>query len=566
MFSASSRMGNYELYDGATCPKKFFEQFNITCLFEGWTDEDNKASICLKAFLKGKALIAYDTAWAAQKRTLEDFCTAIVAACDKPIEAKMAKFTERKQKHGESLSKYSQELSLLLQEAMPTLGLIERQSIVRSQLITNAPNNIKEMLKLSATLGGDAFNKYVNQCDDISSSNVHASTLIKDEPIDSNYMNSNGRFNNSNNRNNNSYTNRNAYSYNRSPISNGSHSSNYFDGQCHACDQRGHRLVDCPQRAAEVKNSLRSNSSRRGSYSNSNNTNQFRNGPSNNQQNGGYRPNYKYSPNNQSSHVNQATANNNNLDAMDINQDHLSIDQGFPWFNNAENNMLNMEINSNETKLLRITIELKLFGVISIYPHTLLDCGSNYSFLSPTMLTDDDWKVLNKFDCEIIRQQFKINGAVGQSMMSTCKIVKANVKIGSWKGEWSFVVSSMVTKHQCLLGRDFFQAHGMIIDHGKDVLKVKDHEIHISQLEARPSRDYNNEISALEERLAQLQILKVRNPVASATAQPQIELENDQVGSLNDENEALLFNMVQPDNSGKAPQKITAETYVVDAD
>lgn len=219
MFAASSRMGNYELYDGTSCPKKFFEQFNIQCSFEGWTDDDSKASICLKAFLKGKALIAYETAWTANKRNLADFSIAIIAACDKPIEAKMAKFTERKQKQGESLSKHSQELNVLLQEAMPTLGLIERQSIVRSQLITNAPKSIKEMLKLSATLGGEAFNKYVNQCDDITTVNAYAGAMIKEEPIDSNYMNTANRSNNFNNRYTNSYTNKSSYSNNRSPIS-----------------------------------------------------------------------------------------------------------------------------------------------------------------------------------------------------------------------------------------------------------------------------------------------------------------------------------------------------------
>lgn len=283
-------------------------------------------------------------------------------------------------------------------------------------------------------------------------------------------------------------------------------------------------MVDCPQRAAEVKESFQRNNNRRGGYNNGsiNNSNQNRNYQGNNQSNSnGYKPNFKNNLNNNSNYNgNRVNANNNNLNAVDIdhNQDQSGNEQGFPWFNNAEHNMLQMEVNSNETKLLRITIELNLFGVLTIYPHTLLDCGSNYSFLSPTMLSNDDWKVLQNFDNEIIRQQFKINGAVGQSIMSTCKILKAKVKIGSWQGDWTFVVSPLVTKHQCLLGRDFFQAHGIIIDHGKDLLIVKNHEIHISQLEARPSRDYNNEISALEERLAQLQELKHKDPLSTITA------------------------------------------------
>ncbi len=241
--------GNLELYDGLTCPKTFFEQFTLICLFENWTDNNDKAGIVLKAFLKGKALTAYNAAILDNKKSIADISAVIITACEKSLESKMAKFTERRQKHNESLASYSHDLNKLLIEAMPTIGATERQAIVRSQIITNAPAEMKEMLKLSATLGGDAFVKYVNQCDEVTCHKTTNGTqnLIKDEPIDVNYMNTNTNY----------YGNRNqrggGYSNTTSRISSGSNKSNYFDGICYHCDARGHRLVDCPARAAEIK-------------------------------------------------------------------------------------------------------------------------------------------------------------------------------------------------------------------------------------------------------------------------------------------------------------------------
>lgn len=356
----------------------------------------------------------------------------------------MAKFTERRMKPNESLATYSHELNRLLNEAMPSINGVEKQAIVRSQIITHAPNDMKEMLKLSATLGGEAFTKYVNQCDSTISFQTSTS-LIKDEPVDVNYMNTNsGARNNYNNNYNRSQ--RGGYTNTASKISNGSNANNYFDGVCYNCDERGHRLVDCPSRAAEIKatmqqqrnynNQRNNNSNSSGTYRNNNNYNQNSNkrGSSN-----------SYINNSQK----RADANNNNVEAAQETNENTQNEFQFPWYNNAEHNMTEMvEVTSIETKLLKITTQITLFGSITLYPLTLLDCGSNYSFISPAMFDAKNMVIMNDNSQLIETKQFKINGAIGGPAICTCKVVNAKIKIGSWEGSWKFVISDLVNKHE----------------------------------------------------------------------------------------------------------------------
>ena len=540
--------GNLELYDGLTCPKTFFEQFTLICLFENWTDTNDKAGIVLKAFLKGKALTAYNTAVVDNKKTIADISAVIITACEKSLESKMAKFTERRQKQNESLASYSHELNKLLIEAMPTIGATERQAIVRSQIISNAPVEMKEMLKLSATLGGDAFVKYVNQCDEVTSHKTTYSTqtLIKEEPIDVNYMNTNSGF----------YGNRNqrgGYSNTTSRISNGSNKNNYFDGICYNCDVRGHRLVDCPARAAEIKATLqqqRGNSSNYNNYrGNSEGRNYISNGYSNRAGN-----NNRQSTNRQgggSGGGGSNGTNNANHNAVEVEQasNTFQEDGQFPWFNNADNFMTEMvEITSLETKLLKITTRIELFKDVVIYPHTLLDCGSNYSFISPSMFTGKNKFALNYNEDQIETKQFRINAAMGMPEICSCKVVNAKIKIGSWEGYTKFVISDMVTKHEALLGRDFFVQNKVVIDHGKDTLSIQENTIHISQLESRPMHDYNQEIIDLRNEVQRLQILREKESLINNKHKEQI-----------DQNPIIV------ENSRASNGKLNA-THIVDVD
>jgi len=111
---------------------------------------------------------------------------------------------------------------------------------------------------------------------------------------------------------------RGGYANTTSRISNGSNAYNYFDGVCYNCDERGHRLIDCPSRAAEVKANMqqqRSNNSQRnyignngygynGSYKNNN----YTNNNTNNKRGSGYNNN-KNNNNNKRNIVN-----NNNVE------------------------------------------------------------------------------------------------------------------------------------------------------------------------------------------------------------------------------------------------------------
>ena len=55
--------------------------------------------------------------------------------------------------------------------------------------------------------------------------------------------------------------------------------------------------------------------------------------------------------------------------------------------------------------------------------------------------------------------------------------------MGQWVGEHSFVISGSVTRHDMIIGRDFFKAHGVVVDHANDSITVDGLNININTLE-----------------------------------------------------------------------------------
>lgn len=81
------------------------------------------------------------------------------------------------------------------------------------------------------------------------------------------------------------------------------------------------------------------------------------------------------------------------------------------------------------------------------------------------------------------RQDFIIQGATGQAK-SRCCITIANFSLGQWSGSHSFVISGAVTKHDMILGRDFFKQHGVQVDHAADTLEIDGNKVMVNSVRA----------------------------------------------------------------------------------
>ena len=69
------------------------------------------------------------------------------------------------------------------------------------------------------------------------------------------------------------------------------------------------------------------------------------------------------------------------------------------------------------------------------------------------------------------RQNFVIKSATG-TLKSACCVTIVPIRIASWTGEHSFVISGAITKYDTVIGRDFFIKHKVKTDHEDDSMLV----------------------------------------------------------------------------------------------
>ena len=122
----------------------------------------------------------------------------------------------------------------------------------------------------------------------------------------------------------------------------------------------------------------------------------------------------------------------------------------------------------------------------------LLDGGSSHSFISPLILNKLQLKIAADIKNPISeRYNFVITSATG-IIKSACSITNASCEIGSWKGNHSFIISGAVTKHEMIIGRDFFLKNRVIINHAEDSLIDGEKLINIntiSSISTKPAFD-----------------------------------------------------------------------------
>ena len=96
----------------------------------------------------------------------------------------------------------------------------------------------------------------------------------------------------------------------------------------------------------------------------------------------------------------------------------------------------------------------------------------NYSFIYPEILTPKQKLIASDRSSNLFRiQNFFISNASGESK-SACCVIKVALEIGEWSGGDTFIISGAITKHQMILGRDYYKAHKVKVDHGEDLCRV----------------------------------------------------------------------------------------------
>jgi hypothetical protein len=110
----------------------------------------------------------------------------------------------------------------------------------------------------------------------------------------------------------------------------------------------------------------------------------------------------------------------------------MQQDQEFPYFTA---NLDTVDTNScNGMILLKVRAQIVLFNQEPQSVLVLMDGGSSHSFISPTVLTQAQFRAAGSKNSNLFtRKNFQINGATG-SAKSECCISKAKVQLGQWSG------------------------------------------------------------------------------------------------------------------------------------
>ena len=307
--------------------------------------------------------------------------------------------------------------------------------------------------------------------------------LIKIEPAEINWSTSNYANNRppySNNNQSRSSNNGNTYSNqsrtNNNVFSGRNTDSTRFNGICNYCNKYGPKEADCRSKRRDeqqqqpcmqdeqpVRPQIRASQQQpersQRNYNNSNSNNRFNNqrDQPRSANNGPYseRPN----KNTFSSDSNQAEM-----------QSQSPQTQQYPYFTANIDTVESSHHNS--TPLLKQRVQLKLFNQDQQVVLALIGGGSSHSFISPTVLTATQLKIAGSSNSELFRREnFQINGATGTSHSSCC-LTTAKIDLGTWSGAHEFVISGSVTRHEMIIGRDFFKAHNVVVDHANDSMVV----------------------------------------------------------------------------------------------
>ena len=437
------------IYDGTTDPKSFIQQYKIQALFQSWDSAKQLENLPL--FLTGKAKRTFDNI--ADKSSLENVYKAIIDGCSQSKETLMLKFYERKRGASESILKYATALQELLAKAMPDMPTDQQTVLLRSQLCLGLPEHIRAFITFNPRMTWDELLKCLENTVPSSAalSQQHASSFAAADSLDINFSDATQH--------------RNDRRPNQRPQRN---ESRPFNGNCNYCNSFGHKIADCRKRQREQQQHASS----------------FR--PAIRQHNVRFEDSQRETIDvNQRGRQRAAAHSNTNSIAASSQDSQLNSSNEFPFFA-TDTNVLEIATLSLQqtTCLLKKHVNFSLFDKPTQSAHALIDGGSSHSFISPNILTSEQVKIAaDKSSKFCSRQNFIINGATGQAK-SQCCIVSCQLRINAWQGQHTFIISGAVTKHDMIIGRDFFKQHRVKVDHADDSLTIDDIKINAFSIDA----------------------------------------------------------------------------------
>ena len=470
-------------YDGTGDSKEFVKKFQLQAAMFSWAKE--KQCLILPKMVSGKAERVYEALTVDEKKEPDVILRAITAGCMQTKEVLLQKFYNSKPVSGELLSTFALKLQELLDKALPGLGNVEKNVVLRSQLTAYLPDYMKALIQYNQSqtwddllVALDSSHPYVSNVNEAA-----GCVVFKNEAIEANTINS----------------------------------SSSFNGVCHGCKKIGHKRYECPERNRSYNenernsytnrsnnyrssnynaSSSRDNRGQNPGYNNGNrdnrgsnyDSNKYKN-MSNNHRNNENRGDRNYNKEEQS-HKGQRSANtmqikedySSNEDDDDIGID-CNLIEATPASSTVLSKNISVEFNTLVAKvpLLKRPVRFTIGSDKQICKvRGLFDGGASNSFIRLASLPSQMQNKIKNFKngknienhLKLEKENLTILSATGEAT-ECCVIAKLHLEIGQWRGIHVFVITESLVEKDMILGRDFLKAYEVVIDHGTDQITIK---------------------------------------------------------------------------------------------
>jgi hypothetical protein len=236
------------IYNGLTSPQDFRRQFELHCAVNKWDEQAQLKYLPLMLVDKGKR--AWDRM--TQKTNIKSVLDEIETECAMSKEVALQQFYHAKRDTNESLSKFASRLQSLLNVAQP--GNIDSQlPMLKVKLSDSLPESVRLVFTMNSSMTWDEIINALGRLDPVVSlgsmqleNQVRTSGIIKQEPIDTNYVQSQASRN------------------------------DRFQGRCNFCNKIGHKWMNCGVRMNSFNDStMNSSMASNQSYQVNNGSNSF---------------------------------------------------------------------------------------------------------------------------------------------------------------------------------------------------------------------------------------------------------------------------------------------------
>jgi hypothetical protein len=346
------------IYDGLTSPQVFRRHFNLHAAVNKW--DDTAKLKYLPIMLIHKAKRVYDGI--TQKNNIETVLDELDKGCALSKEVALQRFWSAKREAKESLIQYATRLQDLILVAQP--GEATNQlPMLQVKLGETLPDAVKIVFSMNTDQTWDGVYKLLERLDPVvpcgptSGAAVNDSGIIKTEPADVNYTQSNSR-------------------------------NERFPGKCHFCGKGGHKWINCGVRLnspqvdsshgydnRQANNGVSGNNPNgHGNNNNSNNINNSMNYSYNNGYNNSQRPQQHWFGQQQNVQTNQRGNNSynyrnssrssvnstigsplaNSTFSCDVSSNNNSVDNSQIEYLQNQNQLLHSQLNEMRTQISRM--------------------------------------------------------------------------------------------------------------------------------------------------------------------------------------------------------------------